>query len=477
MSRLTDQAHFKEVLPWAKGFAKGQGQTSLAPEHFLLAAAYLTREGKIGFEPSLEAPLKQLACVESLPEPGQLRLHEEKMPLAAALRESLALHAESSFEEWMLALLASKTSESTGTQPPQRTAASRSSEATDDPDPNDPDLQVLAPWFFSAMSVLGEAAVSLRAVSSAVLSALHHQALADRPAIRHFAQGHADDLQFWLEHSGQGPVLVQLESTATSRTLAPNEEMAEEIKRLKASASTEGASLFPTIAWQWVQAAVSSANRYSRELQVAYHEAGHAVAIHALLPEAVYDKITIQPSGSSSGFVSRVLNESFRMVYQWSLECDMEAAVIALAGRAAEERRYGKSRSDSGAMADMAQATQTCWMAITRHGLDPVFGMILPASVMEKDDKAGHMPLAPTGWLNDLAQQRLHVWLQWAKTEADALVAHHWTQVEQLAHTLMRQKTLDNASARGVLINSESTGPYQLRPIPVDRTAPQSSAR
>jgi hypothetical protein len=330
------------------------------------------------------------------------------------------------------------------------------------------DLQALGPWLRAAMRATSSAELTLQATALGVIGALEAGALDVRPGLRHFIQGHADEMAFWLQHTDQ-EVLARLEADAAEPHVDfdLHQEMLEEVRAMRREPNRAPDYLSPTKSWAWVHAATSAANRYSRRLQVACHEAGHAVAIHHLNPEAIFDKVTIESQPGAAGHVSRGFNEAYGEVYLNSLESSMEHAVAAMAGRAAEERRFGKMRSDSGAVGDMAQATKACWNAITAYGLDPVFGMVCLPAVAPNESSSVASPIASTGWLHELAQQRLHVWMKWAQSEAEALVAHHWQEIEALTEELMRQQTLSNADARRVIAAAARVPGYVLKAVPV----------
>lgn len=463
---LTDQPEFQALLPWAKAVAKSISATELMISHFLIAALKLAGEAGLHLPPKLLTELRQaLASTAS-----GLVLNSpctDKFPLSSQLRESIALDGQLPFQDWVERIakrfLADRAKDQLNEGTDSSLAPTSPVTVQDEPqsDPSSaPGMAELTPWLQSAMSALGEDALTARSLGLGLIHALQSGALDKHHDLRHFLHGHADELRFWLQHSNQ---LHGLSNKATS---VDTSVMAS--KALQESANKHEKSFkAPTVLWQWLHAAVQEANDYACRLQVAYHEAGHAVAIHLLIPEGVYETITIEPKGSSGGRVSHGRNESFERVYMNSLEQVMEMAVVALAGRAAEVHRFGKMRADSGALSDMATATEGCWRAITTFGLDPVFGLIVPAPILAQPESGSpFIAMAPSGWLHDLAQQRLHVWIHWAQREAQRLVEENWTLVEALAEELMHRKTINNVEARQLLAPLTSEKDYQLSPIP-----------
>jgi cell division protease FtsH len=229
----------------------------------------------------------------------------------------------------------------------------------------------------------------------------------------------------------------------------------------------------PSLTWRWVHATVQAAIEENRQRQIAYHEAGHAVALHVLAPETVFTKISIQAEGDAGGHVAPDRNTAYEKVYLYSLEHAMETVVVALAGRAAEVYKFDACRGDSGAVSDIAQSTSLAWLAITAFGLDPEFGLVSLAKAQGLPASDGVVvPMAASGWLQDLAQKRLHAWMHWGMQEAKALISACWPLVDDLAQLLMKHKTLNNAQAREVLGRWRAGAPpYTLRPVPSSTSA------
>ncbi len=107
-------------------------------------------------------------------------------------------------------------------------------------------------------------------------------------------------------------------------------------------------------------------------------------------------------------------------------------------------------------------------MAITAHGLDEVFG---PVSLHAAQSATGAdkfervVSMANSGWLQDLAQQRLHVWMGWGAEQARLLVSQHMEEIRKLSYQLYKRKTLSNAEVRAILGAGGST--FVLGDIPL----------
>lgn len=106
---------------------------------------------------------------------------------------------------------------------------------------------------------------------------------------------------------------------------------------------------------------------------IAYHEAGHALAIKLLAKEAV-PKVTIIGSTSGAGGVTFRAEDNRIMYSKGQMETQIK---ISYAGRAAEEIYFGnQSDITTGASADIKQATNLIRNYISTYGMSEDFGML-----------------------------------------------------------------------------------------------------
>ena len=106
---------------------------------------------------------------------------------------------------------------------------------------------------------------------------------------------------------------------------------------------------------------------------IAYHEAGHTLAIKLLAKEAV-PKVTIIGSISGAGGVTFRAEDNQIMYSKGQMETQIK---ISYAGRAAEEIYFGnQSDITTGASADIKQATNLIRNYISAYGMSEDFGML-----------------------------------------------------------------------------------------------------
>jgi cell division protease FtsH len=175
--------------------------------------------------------------------------------------------------------------------------------------------------------------------------------------------------------------------------------------------------------------------------RTAYHESGHALA-GMLTPGAdPVRKVSIIPRGMALG-VTLSTPDSDRVSYTRD---ELDAKIkVALGGRAAEEVVYAKVTT--GAESDLQQLTQIARQMVGRWGMSDKVG---PVTVLPND---GQGPLLPGAsetspqqqWIVDQEVRRL---VDDAHAHVTRLLRDHRSQLDNLAHALLKAETLDAPEA------------------------------
>ncbi len=105
----------------------------------------------------------------------------------------------------------------------------------------------------------------------------------------------------------------------------------------------------------------------------AYHEAGHALVGLTMPGSDPVHKATIIPRGRALGMV-QYLPERDR--YSVTLEQMKAKIAMAMGGRVAEELKFGKEKTTSGASSDIDHATKLARAMVTQYGLSEKLGPI-----------------------------------------------------------------------------------------------------
>jgi cell division protease FtsH len=173
---------------------------------------------------------------------------------------------------------------------------------------------------------------------------------------------------------------------------------------------------------------------------LAYHEAGHALMAHLMGSVMELQKVTIVSRGAALGY-ALYLPEEDR--YLHTKEELVDALVISLAGRAAEEVVFG--RVTNGAADDLEKVT-----AITRA---MVFEWGMADSVTSRTMRADNYALSEeTKRLRDSEQAQL---TDGAYQEALRLLQQHRASLDRIANALLEKETLVRDELRDLVADVE----------------------
>ena len=193
--------------------------------------------------------------------------------------------------------------------------------------------------------------------------------------------------------------------------------------------------------------------------RIAYHESGHAL-LGLLVPGAdPVKKVTIIPRGQALGVtLQSPIDDRFNYGEDY-----MRARMIgALGGRAAERLVYGVVTT--GAENDLQQVTRIAHEMVTRWGMSPKVG---PLNYSDGD--GGMFQQRPyseaTAQLIDDEVRRI---AEECLAEAERLLTEHRSQLDTLAHALLKNDSLDE----GEIL--EVTG---VKPAAAEEAAPAPAVR
>jgi len=199
---------------------------------------------------------------------------------------------------------------------------------------------------------------------------------------------------------------------------------------------------------------------------VAYHEAGHAVAMHFLPKHDPVHKVTIVPRGMAGGYTMPLPDEETNLVTKEKFR-DQLAALLG--GRVAEEIRFGDITT--GASNDLERVTGLARAMITQWGMSDKLGPIrygereemtfMNRSFSEHrnySDKVAQAIDEEVRRLVDDAHQRCH-----------QLLTTHWDKMVVLSNALLEIETINRPEFEA-LMRGENPFPPSSKP-PRQRTA------
>ncbi|MCL2377563.1 MAG: AAA family ATPase [Defluviitaleaceae bacterium] len=161
----------------------------------------------------------------------------------------------------------------------------------------------------------------------------------------------------------------------------------------------------------------------------AWHESGHALAATLLSPENRVAKVTIIPTTSGAG--GFCVNIPPERMY-WTKKELEEQIMVNLAGRCAEELRFGAEGVTTGASNDIEKATQTAMQYVAKFGM----GEGIVDRIALKDDHNVNKECVQL-------TERLY-------NEARSLLKENYAKLEALAMSLLEKETLDGDEVRAI---------------------------
>ena len=181
---------------------------------------------------------------------------------------------------------------------------------------------------------------------------------------------------------------------------------------------------------------------------VAYHEAGHAVAMHFLPNHDPVHKVTIVPRGMAGGYTMSLPDEETSLVTKDKFR-DQLAALLG--GRVAEEIKYVDVTT--GASNDLERVTQMARGMVTRWGMSTKLGpirygeseemMFLNRQFSERRNYSDQTAQAIDAEVRFLVQE--------AHDRCDELLRTHWEKMEALVTNLMEVETIDAAAFEAIM--------------------------
>lgn len=224
-----------------------------------------------------------------------------------------------------------------------------------------------------------------------------------------------------------------------------------------------------------IERVISGPERRSRLMSpkekeiVAFHEAGHAVAIHFLPNYDPVHKVSIVPRGMSQGQTLKLPDEENSLATRERFHNEL---VVSLGGRVAEEIRFVDVTT--GASGDLERVTQLARAMVTQLGMSDKMG---PIRYGEREDLVflGREINERRNYSDKVAQEideEIHRIVEEAHQRCHQLLSTHWDKVELVAKTLIDVETID-AQQFAALMRGEN--PFASPETPTSRmTAPGS---
>lgn len=166
---------------------------------------------------------------------------------------------------------------------------------------------------------------------------------------------------------------------------------------------------------------------------VAYHEAGHAVM--TLLCDKEVSRISIM--GMTSGVGGAVFQSDSDRFFETKHEYESHV-MIAYAGRASEQIRFGSDNITQGACNDISQATKTLIAYVAKFGFDSEYGLV-DMEAFQSTSYGDDVRKRVSELSNKFYEKALH------------LLSENYNAVEVLAQHLLEVKTMSGDEAKELI--------------------------
>jgi cell division protease FtsH len=196
---------------------------------------------------------------------------------------------------------------------------------------------------------------------------------------------------------------------------------------------------------------------------VAYHEAGHAVAMHFLPNHDPVHKVTIVPRGMAGGYTMSLPDEETMVTTR---EKFRDQLVALLGGRVAEEIRFVDITT--GASNDLERVTQLARSMVTQWGMSDKLGPIRYGA-REELVFLGRQYSEHRNYSDKVAQEiddEVHATVEEAHQRCRDLLSEHWDKMTLLANRLLQVETISAAEFNALMRGEQPVDIVEKTPTP-----------
>lgn len=416
-SFLLGDPAFNVAVSYAKAIALRTGKATLDPSLILLGIAKSPPKDQPAEVSTLLA--EHSALIESLAASFGLSSDVDidtttsaKMSLDAELRELIKSSEDDSFSSFLEEVISSL--ESSEDQPPKRLE-----DLTEQSD-----FKAALSYAAAISNTDGLTEVSAEALLAGAVMAQRSGALTNRPSVSAHLRANADNIDELLTARGWRDT-ASITPSSNPGALPLSKDILEAVSEADNVSDPFMVAL---------NVGLGRAAGLKLKRRIAYHEAGHAVVSLVLRPDVQITEVSLIEQDDSDGHVAYEGSSPYFRRPTSRRDFTMTMSVL-LAGRGAEQAKFGHDAVDAGATSDLESAAKLAWQAITEWGLDQDFGPVhLPA--------LASLHAAKTGWIWDLAQQRLQAVLKEAAGRTELILTENWPSVEAIAQALLSQGRL-----------------------------------
>jgi cell division protease FtsH len=196
---------------------------------------------------------------------------------------------------------------------------------------------------------------------------------------------------------------------------------------------------------------------------VAYHEAGHAVAMHFLENHDPVHKVTIVPRGMAGGYTMSLPDEETLLMTKGKFR---DQLVALLGGRVAEEIRFGDVTT--GASNDLERVTQMARSMVTQWGMSEKLG---PIRYGEREEMVflGRQYSEHRNYSDRIAEEidkEVHRFVEEAHQRCRQLLTERWDKLTALSNRLLQVETINAPEFEALMRGEQPVDQAERLPNP-----------
>ena len=181
---------------------------------------------------------------------------------------------------------------------------------------------------------------------------------------------------------------------------------------------------------------------------VAYHEAGHAVAMHVLPNHDPVHKVTIVPRGMAGGYTMSIPEDESNLMTRDKFRAQL---VALLGGRVAEEIRFGDFTT--GASNDLERVTGMARAMVTQWGMSERLG---PIRYGEREEMMflNRSFSEHRNYSDKVAQEideEVKLLVDEAHNRCRQLLSENWAALQRVATRLLEVETINAAEFKALM--------------------------
>lgn len=175
----------------------------------------------------------------------------------------------------------------------------------------------------------------------------------------------------------------------------------------------------------------------------AYHEVGHALISHFMIPEEKISKVTIIPTSKGAGGYTLTIGEDH--AYH-NLDYLKRRIMVLLGGRAAEELIFGEKKITTGAFNDLEKTTSMVSNMICEYGMGKSLGLL----------RLSQLQGVPKEYYSTVVLEECKTLVDELYAEVKNILSNNISLLHDLSNELLKKETLYTEDINSIISTKAS---------------------